>query len=293
MASNPKSQYADWKELHGAQKEALQEFAAGVADVLRGTAKEYAAPFVNTASTLLDGEAESHRTSTTAFPNYNGPYPDIDWQSLKNTQSDALQSVVRQTQGTADALAKSGAENIERAKQGLGTFGQGVVDLGVQSLKMLGDAGLGSITGVGAIPYLAIRSFGDAAQTARQEGASVGQQTLYGAANAISTAVIEKAFDGLSGLYGKGEAKKWADKFASLLKNKNLQKYAEAAFNDAGEGVAESFLTDVADQLLKTTYNGKSAAENIVETEWDRVKRDIIINTIVGILFGDKVLKVD
>lgn len=127
---------------------------------------------------------------------------------------------------------------------------------------------------------------------ARQEGASVGQQTLYGAESAISSAVIEKWFDGLSGLYGKGATKAWAEKFASLFKNdKDLQKYAEATFNDVGEGMVESVLTDVADQLLKTTYNGKSIAENYQETELDRVKRDMIINTIASILFGDKAFR--
>ena len=70
-----------------------------------------------------------------------------------------------------------------------------------------------------------------------------------------------------------------------------MQKYAEATFNDVGEGVVESVLTDVADQLLKTTYNGKSIAENYQETELDRVKRDMIINTIASILFGDKAFR--
>ena len=71
--------------------------------------------------------------------------------------------------------------------------------------------------------------------------------------------------------------------------NKKLQRYAEAAFNDVGEGVVESYLTDVANQILRSTYNGKSVVENFNETEFDRVKRDMIINTIVGILSGDKV----
>ena len=55
--------------------------------------------------------------------------------------------------------------------------------------------------------------------------------------------------------------------------------------------MVESVLTDVADQLLKTTYNGKSIAENYQETELDRVKRDMIINTIASILFGDKAFR--
>jgi len=159
-------------------------------------------------------------------------------------------------------------------------------------MKLAGDKALGAMTKIGATPYLALRTFGDAAQTARQEGATLGQQALYGVGSAISGAMIEKAFDGLSGLYGKSATQKWAKKFADLLKsNETIQKYAEAGFNDIGEGILESRLMEIANQLLKSTYNEKSVTDNYNETEWDRVRREMIINTIVSILFGDSVWK--
>ena len=63
MASNPKYKYADWQELHGAQKEALEDFASRVKDTAAGTLKTYAAPFANTAGTLLGGEAKITKDS--------------------------------------------------------------------------------------------------------------------------------------------------------------------------------------------------------------------------------------
>ena len=293
MASNPKYQYVDMDNLRETQKEALEDFADRVSDFAQGTAKEYAAPFANTAGMLLDVRAKAIKDSPLPPGGFNGAgYTGMDWKTINNTESILLHGAAEKAQGAADKWKQSGAENLKQAKQGLTPIGKGGIDASSQFAKMVGDKALGAATKIGATPYLALRTFGDAAQTARQEGASVGQQTLYGAESAISSAVIEKWFDGLSGLYGKGATKAWAEKFASLFKNnKDLQKYAEATFNDVGEGMVESVLTDVADQLLKTTYNGKSIAENYQETELDRVKRDMIINTIASILFGDKAFR--
>ena len=72
MASNPKYKYADWQELHGAQKEALEDFASRVSDFAEGTAKEYAAPFANTASMLLDARAKAIKDSPLPPSGFNG-----------------------------------------------------------------------------------------------------------------------------------------------------------------------------------------------------------------------------
>lgn len=290
MASSPKYQYADWRELHGAKKEAMEELVSGAADVLKGAAKEYAAPFANTAGMLLSEAAKAGQGTAVSEKSDSGKYRGVNAQALHDTQIQAANDYGQAMQNTADRWKQTGTENIGRVKQEVVPMMHIPVDVGVQGLKMLGDAALGTATGIGATPYLALRSFGDAAQTARQEGASVGKQFAYGVGSAISGVAIEKAFDGLSGLYGKSATKKWAEKFGSLFKSdKDFQRYAEAAFNDVGEGIAESYLTDVANQILRSTYNGKGVVENFNETEFDRVKRNMIINTIIGILSGDKV----
>lgn len=130
------------------------------------------------------------------------------------------------------------------------------------------------------------RKYGEHTQTARQAGADVGHASLYGAGSAIADAVIEKAFDGLNGIYGNAATAGMAEKFKKLASKPQVQKFIGAAFNDVGEGL-ESFATDLADQLLKASYNDKSIGQTISETEWGRVGRNMLINAIVGIISGD------
>lgn len=129
------------------------------------------------------------------------------------------------------------------------------------------------------------RKYGEHTQTARKDGADVGHASLYGAGGAIADAVIEKAFDGLNGIYGNAATAGMAEKFKKLASKPQVQKFIGAAFNDVGGGL-ESF-ADLADQLLKASYNDKSIGQTISETEWGRVGRNMLINAIVGIISGD------
>ena len=191
-----------------------------------------------------------------------------------------LNALYEKTAAVSDGL-------IAEAKEGKGAVGQFLVDLGVEGTKRGGDA-LANFAVPGAgIASLGARTFGSASQQARKDGASVGQQFAYGAGRAISSAAIEKAFNGLNGIYGKSRTEKWAEDFAKWLgNNKTVQDIARAAFNDGGE-VLESIATSLANQMLKSTYNGKNAAQNLLETELDRVGRDLLISTILDILSGD------
>ena len=201
MAGNPKYQYADMDKLRETQKEALEDFASRVSDFAKGTAKEYAAPFANTAGMLFDARAKAIKDLPVPPSGFNAAgYIGVDWKTTNNMNSALLHEAAEKAQGAADRWKQSGTENLERAKQGLTPIIKGGIDVGSQFAKLAGDKALGAMTKIGATPYLALRTFGDAAQTARQEGATLGQQALYGVGSAISGAMIEKAFDGLSGL---------------------------------------------------------------------------------------------
>ena len=210
----------------------------------------------------------------------------------------------------ADEIKDSAAASIAKAKDGLGTIGKTAVDVGAALTEMGLDkaksalliGGLGSDYGkdeylkklgeILKIVPLTARSYGNHSRTARLDGADLKGAVRYGAIAALSDTAIEKAFDGLNGLYGESAAKKLANQLKIEIKSDSFKsKLALAAANDAGEGAVESFLTDVADQLLKSVYNGEGAKKNISETEWYKIRRDILINTIVGIISGDKVWK--
>ena len=204
----------------------------------------------------------------------------------------------------ADDIKDSAAASINKAKDGLGFVGQTAVDVGATLTEMGLDKAKSAllIGGLGSdykeddilrklADYLKVlpltgRNYGKNSQLARQDGADLKGATTYGATTALTDTAIEKAFDGLSGHYGKAWAEKAADNFAKLFKNGELQKLAKAGFNDVSEGVLESLATDLADYLLRITYTDKNSRQSHAKTEWDRVGRNILINTSVGILSG-------
>ncbi|MBO6266729.1 MAG: hypothetical protein J6M06_00705 [Synergistaceae bacterium] len=219
----------------------------------------------------------------------------------------------------ADDIRKSAETSIAKAKDGLNAIGQTAVDVGATLTEMGIDKaksqlflrGLDSEDGflqrlqsgypqnvpdkvsdlIKLLP-LAGRNYGKNSQLARQDGTNPNGAAVYGITTAITDAAIEKAFDGLNEHYGKAWAEKAAENFANLFKNNPvLQKFAKAGFNDVSEGVLESLSTDLAEYLLKSTYAGGSSSQDNVETEWSRVGRNVLINTIIGVLSGDAVWK--
>ena len=218
---------------------------------------------------------------------------------------DVQRQATQATYDLADEIKSSADRNIGYAKQGLNGLGQTAVDVGANLMQMGIDTAKSSllIGGLGPgyesdgvlkkladslklFPY-AGRRYGEHTQTARRDGAGLNRASLYGATAAITDAAIEKAFDGLNGIYGEDFTSKLASNFRSELNNGTLQQtFSKAFHNDVGEGF-ESFFTDVADQLLKSVYNGNDTWNNLAKTEWGRVGRNMLINTIAAILSGD------
>ena len=205
----------------------------------------------------------------------------------RNSGNNNLTRAANELNALYEKTAAASDRLIAEAKEGKGVVEQFLVDLGVEGTKRGGDALANFVVPGAGIASLGARTFGSASQQARKDGASVGQQFIYGTGRAISRAAIEKWFDGLSGIYGKSLADDMAANFAKKVKGGEIeQKIAKAAIDDAGE-VLESVATSFADELLKTVYNGKNARETLAETEWGRVGRNLLISTILDILSGD------
>lgn len=207
---------------------------------------------------------------------------------------DAQRGAAKKAYELADNVKSSAEERIVHAKQGLGAPGQILVDTGVNLTQTGLDAAKSRLLlgGPSVLTYAA-RRYGEHTQNARQDGADAAHAALYGATAAGVDAVIEKAFDGLNGIYGKEMTSNMAKTFKSELQSGLWdQPLAKAARNDAGE-ILESVATDLADQLLKFSYNDKSIGQNIAETEWGRVGRNMLINAIVAILLGDTAFESD
>ena len=292
MSNHPKYRYADLKKLRDGQREALEDFVSGASDVLKGTAMEYAAPFANTAGTLLAGTGQPKESVKLPPINSSGKYKGIDRQALRDGQADAVRSSSQALLKAADAWKQSGAEKISSVKQELTPVAGFAVDVGSQGLKMLGDKALGAATGIGATPFLALRTFGDAAQTAREEGANAAQQFAYGVSNAISGTLIEKVIDGVGGIYGAGRFdEKIRDAIDLFAEKRHMSEWDRAQLQNVATALlegTESVVTSGTDNSFKSIYNKKDLLENLFETDLEMAGKEALHDFLIALVLRER-----
>lgn len=126
-----------------------------------------------------------------------------DWQRKYDAMAKVLDEQVQQkaTQASyelADDIQQSSAQDIERAKEGLGGVGQVLVDAGASMTQTTLDTAANALLGTpGSMGAFAMRAFGGGTQQARQDNpdSTLGQQVLYGAASAAKEVFTEKMFN--------------------------------------------------------------------------------------------------
>lgn len=187
------------------------------------------------------------------------------------------------------ALSEEGAEELETAKFGRSKAGQILTDVGVQAVSMAADAGLGLLTGGGALLPMAIRSYGGGSQQAFANGGNRDKAALVGAANAAVELVSEKMFDVL-GIYGGGLGDDAAEKIVDyvigrLAKSDSGQLAWKLLFSFGGEALEEVF-SGVAEPLINSVYNGKSVRENYSDMEIGDLMYDAFIGGVLGLAGG-------
>jgi len=184
----------------------------------------------------------------------------------------------------ADQLQQVADEATQKAKVDLNGFESFLVDMGVNGVQMASDAAVNLAMGTpGSLAPIFFRSFGSGTQTARQAGADLNQQLIYGAAVGSVEALTEKMFDGLAGVYGKG----MCDNMTNLILDKVAHEadpvvkkaliiFLGAAGEAAEEGVSgrlDPWLTAVYDEgeKLKATYGSgwEAYADSWADTGYD------------------------
>lgn len=126
-----------------------------------------------------------------------------DWQRKYDAVAKVLDEQVQQkaTQASyelADDIQQSSAQDIERAKEGLGGVGQVLVDAGASMTQTALDTAANALLGTpGSKGAFAMRAFGGATQQARQDNpnSTLGQQGLYGGAVAAKEVITEMMFN--------------------------------------------------------------------------------------------------
>ncbi len=296
-------------------------------DTIQGAGKSFAGSLVNAAGSLQDvtygqtsemlqgdftqkanAAAEDVRQKEAALQALSGQegtdaYADAERElehaknelALLQSQVDFFADDARGIQGTysiADTLSGSANEDLERAKAGLGTLGQFAVDAGAGLAQLGGDLAIGALTGGSALPAMAVRSYGGAAQEARLSGADARTASLYGlgsGAVSLLTEKISNAAAPLARAFGRGVAddaietgvRQALDSLATSETGRAaLQRLGTVLLSAGGEGVEEALESAVSPILQRLTYDPDAT------WDWSEIARDGLLGAAIGGVLG-------
>lgn len=288
--------------------------AQRVGNTLKGAAKTYGAGFANVAGMAQTGsglqrrdEAEKEialwdqdiKAQRDVLADPSSTESERETARTVITNLEARKAAYRQAYGiggevertagaiykTADRLADSGAQDINKAKSGLGKVGQLAVDVGVAGAQMGADAALGLATGGSALPAMFVRSGGGSAQEARRAGATHEQQVNYGLASgalSVATEKIGNAAAPFKKMFGRGFLDSVIERTMSGLNNSAAGKIALSFIEEGGEEVIE----DLVQPALQMIYNGKTLGGSYSELEAAEVLNDFLVGGILGGIGG-------
>ena len=203
----------------------------------------------------------------------------------------------------ADGLMKAGHELDERgeiqvklAKQGLGTVGQALVDLGVVAIQMAGDIGLAVATGGSMLVPMGLRSYGNGYLTAEQMGYSGGEAELYGLGVAAVEVLSEKMFSvfSIAERYAKGVVKQEMSERVinavvtrmakSTTGRTALNRLMTLLFSAGSEGLEEVMAGIMEPVIRKATLDHSINVKQ--EIDWENALYEGLIGGILGGLGG-------
>jgi hypothetical protein len=202
-----------------------------------------------------------------------------DWQRKYDAMVKVLDEQVQQkaTQASyelADDIQQSSAQDIERAKEGLGGVGRVLVDAGASMTQTALDTASNALLGTpGSMGAFAMRAFGGGTQQARQDNpnSTLEQQVLYGTASAAKEVFTEKMFNialPFSHAYGGGALddavergiRSAVNRFAKTDAGKRVLGGALTFGAGAvGEGL-EEFIGDWMEWQMPRIYGGDAAS---------------------------------
>lgn len=193
---------------------------------------------------------------------------------------------------TADELAARSNEYQQMAKEGLGKFGQGVVDLGIAGLQFAGDAAMNAILPGSGLVAMGMRAAGSGAQEARYNGLDINDQLTSGLKSAAIEVLTKKLFGAVSKVaYGKGIIRNESlvnglvNRLAKTDKGRTALKVIVGVNEEGLEEVLSDILNPVADRVLKLD-DGKGDWSDLGEDmDAEQMLADYIIGSTLG-LFG-------
>ena len=282
----------------GPQKVGEQELVPGranqagyrAANTVTGAVKGFAGDTVNSAATAAAGLSALGKKLGGDTGEYAGWATDEVSRAAIPLEQDSKKYEQQMKEATdmqavSDRLAQSSAEDIAQAKQGLNGLGQVAVDVGANTIQMIGD-GLAAVLTGGAINPLAsmfARSSGGAARQARNEDATIAQQVAYGVVRGGIEVATEKMFDGLAIKYGKGLADDMVEDIIGRMTTDKVGRSAlRLLFSGLGEA-AEEGVSAFTDHFTDAIYKG---IQSIPESFTKEHAAESLYSMIVGFAMG-------
>lgn len=190
----------------------------------------------------------------------------------------------------ADKLAAEAAEQTEKAKEGKNAVEQFLIDAGIAGVNLAGDIALNTVApGLGWV-NMAARGYGSGSQQARLEGATGGQQFLYGLGAAgleVLTEKLSSIAKPLRAAFGKGLADGVVDRVISKLTGSAVgQDVLRFIASGASEGV-EEMVGDVLEPVLRrATYDEQALSDYSDPEFWSETIRDGLVGGVLGLAAG-------
>ena len=192
---------------------------------------------------------------------------------------------------SAEESSKRAHEFEQEAKQGLGKFGQGVVDFGIAGAQFAGDALLNALAPGTGIAAMAGRAYGSASLDAQQRGLSEGEQQISGLKSAAIEVLTEKLFGSVSKVaYGKGIIRNESlvnslvNRLAKTDRGRTALKVLVGANEEGMEEVLSDILNPIADRILKLD-DGKGDWSDLADDyDTQQMLEDYIIGGALGLV---------
>ena len=191
----------------------------------------------------------------------------------------------------AQKSAESAYESERHAKEGLGKFGQSVVDFGIAGAQFAGDALLNAVAPGAGLAAMAGRAYGSASLDAQQRGLSEGEQQISGLKSAAIEMLTEKLFGSASKVaYGKGIIRNESlvnslvNRLAKTDRGRTALKVLVGANEEGMEEVLSDILNPIADRILKLD-DGKGDWSDLADDfDTQQMLEDYIIGGALGLV---------
>ena len=230
--------------------------AQAAQDIAKSAYEGAKSAYTNAAGTLLNKREGTQIMGVAVADNAVSQEDKDKAEAVRQKKQSALYAL-------ADTAAEASGEAAQRAKDNLGggKAADFFVDVSTGGIQLGADMALNALLPGAGLVNMGLLSYGSAAREARLDGASGGEQVVYGATAAAVDVLTEKMFD-VGKLFGGGAADDVAEKLVGkLAKTDTGRSVVRALTNALGEG-AEEAVADILNPAIRAIYDKGAAAKS-------------------------------